>query len=107
MIHSQVTTRVQMGDDTAPDGVVSEDTINGLPSECQSSTDDNEGDQGSVLSQASDPEGNEQQGPINDVTPVALRTRRRLQTAPIRIDDGEGELEQDTIWNEDNLKELT
>ena len=46
MIHGQVTTRVQMGDDTAPDGVVSEDTINGLPSVCQSSTDDNEGDQG-------------------------------------------------------------
>ena len=46
MIHSQVTTRVQMGDDTAPDGVVSEDTINGLPSNCQSPTDDDEGDQG-------------------------------------------------------------
>ena len=28
MIHSQVTTRVQMGDDTAPDGVVLEDTMN-------------------------------------------------------------------------------
>ncbi len=27
-IHSQVTTRVQMGDDTASDGMVSEDTIN-------------------------------------------------------------------------------
>ena len=27
-IHSQVTTRVQMGDDTAPDGVVAEDAIN-------------------------------------------------------------------------------
>jgi hypothetical protein len=39
MIHSQVTTRVQMGDDTAPDGSVSEDAITGLPSECQSSTD--------------------------------------------------------------------
>ncbi len=38
-------TREQMGDDTASDGVVSEDTINGLPSVCQSSTDDNEGDQ--------------------------------------------------------------
>ena len=47
MIHSQVTTRVQMGDDTAPDGVVSEDTINGLPLDCQScETDDDEGNQG-------------------------------------------------------------
>ncbi len=45
-IRSQVTTRVQMGDDTASDGVVSEDTINRLPSVCQSSTVDNEGDQG-------------------------------------------------------------
>jgi len=110
-IHSQVTTRVQMGDDTAPDGVVSEDTINGLPSECQSSTDDNEGDQGliQVPCQGSDSEGNEQQGLINDVTPVALRTRRRLQTAPIRIDRGEGELEQDTIRNEDKelIRQLT
>ena len=103
MIHSQVTTRVQMGDDTAPDhgGVVSEDTINGLPSECQSSTDDNEEDQGLIPSQGSDSNENEQQGPINDVTPVALRTRRRLQTASIRIDVGEGELEQDTTRNED------
>ena len=60
MIHSQVTTRVQMEDDTAPDGVVSEDTINGLPSECQSFTDDNEGDQGliQVPCQGSDSEGN-------------------------------------------------
>ena len=57
-----------------------------------------------VPCQGSDSEGNEQQGLINDVTPVALRTRRRLQTAPIRIDRGEGELEQDTIRNED--KEL-
>jgi hypothetical protein len=43
-----------MGDDTAPDGVVSEDTINGLPSECQSSTDDNEGDQGLIWSRCCD-----------------------------------------------------
>ncbi len=54
-IHSQVTTRVQMGDDTASDGVVSEDTIIGLPSACQSSTDDNEGDQGLSPSHGSDP----------------------------------------------------
>ncbi len=82
MIHCPVTTRVQMGYDTAPDGVVSEDAINGLPSECQSSRDNNEGDQGLSPSPGSDPEGNEQPGPINDATPVALRTRRRLQTAP-------------------------
>jgi hypothetical protein len=82
-IHSHVTTRVQMGDDTASDAVVSEDTINGLPSEYQSSTDDNDGDQGLSPSQGSDPEGNEQQGPVKDATPVALRTRRRLQTAAV------------------------
>ena len=91
MIHSQVTTRVQMGDDTAPDGVVSEDTINGLPSNCQSSTDDDEGDQG--LTQGSVSEGNELQAAINDVTPVALRTRgRQQQAAQIRIDGREGDL---------------
>ena len=56
MIHSQVTTRVQMGDDSAPDGVVSEDTINGLPSDCQScETDDDQGNQG--LTQRSGSEG--------------------------------------------------
>ncbi len=55
-------------------------------------------------SQGLNPEGNEQQGPINDVTPVVLRTRMLLQTATIRIDGGEGELEQDTIRNQD--KEL-
>ncbi len=56
MIHSQSTTRVQMGDDTASDGMVSEDTINKLPSECQSSTDDNEGDQELSPSHGSDQE---------------------------------------------------
>ena len=36
-----------MGDATAPDQVVSEDTINGLPSECQPCLKaDDEGDQG-------------------------------------------------------------
>ena len=87
MIHSQVTARVPMGNDTASDHgeVVSEDTINGLPSECQSSTGDNEGDQGLIPSQGSDSNENEQQGPTNDVTPVALRTRRRLRTASIRL----------------------
>ncbi len=103
-MHSQVTTRVQMGYDTAPDGVVSEDTINRLPPECHSFTDDNEGDQGLSPSQGSDPVGNEPQGPINYASPVALRTSRRLQADPIRIDGGEGELEQDTIRNQD--KEL-
>ena len=109
-IHSQVTTRVQMGDDTASDEVVSEDTINGLPSLCQSFTDDNEGDQGLSPSHGSDPEGNEQQGPTKVATPVALRTRRRLQTAPMRIDGGEGELEQDTTRNQDKeslIRQLT
>ena len=72
MIHSQVTKRVQMGDDTAPDEVVLEVTINRLSSECQSSTDDAEGDQGLIPIQGSDSEGNEQLGPINDVTPLAL-----------------------------------
>ena len=49
MIHSRVTTRVQMGGDTAPDGVVPEDTINRLPSDCQScETDDDEGNQGLI-----------------------------------------------------------
>jgi hypothetical protein len=63
-IHRQVTTGVQIGYDTAPDGVVSEDAINGLPSEFQSSTDDNEGDQSS-----------------NDrgFTPVKILFRLRLQ----------------------------
>ncbi len=109
MTYSQVTTRVQMGDDTAPDGVVSEDTTNGLPSECQSSTDDNEGYQGLIPSQGSDSDENEQQGPINVVTPVALRTRRRLQTVPFKIDGGEGELEQDTNTNNDKelIRQLT
>jgi hypothetical protein len=108
-MHSQVTTRVQMGGDTASDGVVSEDTINRLPSECQSSTDNNEGDQGLSPCHGSDPEENEQQGSTNDATPVALRTRRRLQTAPIRIDGGEGELEQDTTRNQDKelIRQLT
>jgi hypothetical protein len=99
-----------MGDDTASDEVVSEDTINGLPSVCQSSTDDNEGDQGLSPSHGSDPEGNEQQGPTKVATPVALRTRRRLQTAPMRIDGGEGELEQDTTRNQDKeslIRQLT
>jgi hypothetical protein len=53
---------------------------NGLPSECQSSTDDNEGDHGLRPSQGSDPDGHEQPGPINDATPVALRIRRPLQS---------------------------
>ena len=88
-----------MGDDTAPDGVVSEDTINGLPSNCQSSTDDDEGDQG--LTQGSVSEGNELQAAINDVTLVALRTRgRQQQAAQIRIDGREGDLRQDTNQNE-------
>ena len=108
MIHSQVTTRVQMGDDTAPDGEVSEDTINGLPSDCQScETDDDEGNQG--LTQRSGSEGNELQEAITDVTPVALRTRRRQQhAAQIRIDGREGDLrqEQDTNLNESEDKEL-
>jgi hypothetical protein len=74
-----------------------------LQNASQSSTDNNEGDHGLILSQGSDPDGNEQQGPINDVTLVALRTGRRLQTAPIRIDhdDGEREFEQDTNQKED------
>ncbi len=57
----------------------------------------------------SDPEGNEQQGPTNVATPVALRTRRRLQTAPMRIDGGEGELEQDTTRNQEKelIRQLT
>ncbi len=94
-----------MGDDPAPDGAVSEDTINGLPSNCQSSTDDDEGDQG--LTQGSVSEGNELQGAINDVTPVALRTRRRQQYAAlIRIDGCEGDLRQDTNRNELDDKEL-
>jgi hypothetical protein len=57
----------------------------------------NKGDQGLIPSQGSDLEGNEQQGSINAVTPVALQIRRQLQTAPIRIYGGEGELEQDKI----------
>ena len=95
-----------MGDDTAPDGVVSEDTINGLPSDCQSyETDDDEGNQG--LTQRSGSEGNELQEAITDVTPVALRTRRRQQhAAQIRIDGCEGDLRQDTNRNESEDKEL-
>ena len=106
MIHSQVTTRVQMGDGSAPDGVVSEDTINGLPSDCQSyETDDDEGNQG--LTQRSGSEGNELQEAITDVTPVALRTRRRQQhAAQTRIDGCEGDLRQDTNRNESEDKEL-
>jgi hypothetical protein len=73
-----------MGDDTNPDGVVSEETINSLPSDCQFFTDDNEGDQGFIQDSVS--EGNELQGLVHDVTPVKLRTRRLLQTAQIRID---------------------
>ena len=38
------------------------------------------------------PEGNTLQGTIKEATPVAFRARGRLQTAPIRIDECEGEV---------------
>jgi hypothetical protein len=92
LIQSPVNTSVQMGDDTAPDEVVSEDTINGLPSYRQScEADDDEGDQGLIQGLVS--EGNKLQGAIKDDTPVPLRTGGRQQAAPIRIDGCEGELE--------------
>jgi hypothetical protein len=66
------------------------------------------GDQGLGLTQGSVSEGNELQGAIiNDVTLVALRTRRRQQyAAHIRVDGCEGDLRQDTNRNESADKEL-
>ena len=53
------------------------------------------------MTQGSVSEGNELQAAINDVTPVALRTRgRQQQAAQIRIDGREGDLRQDTNQNE-------
>ena len=90
MIHSPVTTRSQMGEDTHPDGVQSEDAT--PASEHLSSVTVEEGSQG--LNQSHVPEGNKLQGTIKEATPVALRTRSRLQSAPIRIDECEGEVRQ-------------
>ena len=57
------------------------------------------------MNQSSDPEVNEQQGPIKECTPVALRTRScRQQESSIRNKSGKGEFGQDTERNED--KEL-
>ena len=46
------------------------------------------------LNQSNVPEGKKLQGTIKEATPVALRTRSRLQTAPIIIDVCEGEVRQ-------------
>jgi hypothetical protein len=55
------------------------------------------------LTQGSVSEGNELQAAlaINYFTPVTLRTRGQQQrAAQIRIDGREGDLQQDTNWNE-------
>ena len=90
MTHSPVTTRSPMGEDTPSDGIRSEDTT--PASEHMSSVTVEEGSQG--LNQSYVPEGNKLQGTIKEDTPVALRTRSRLQTAPIIIDEREGEVRQ-------------
>jgi hypothetical protein len=54
------------------------------------------------LDQSSVSAGNELQGTIKDVTPVALRTRScRQQTSSIRIDGNKGEFGKDTNRNDD------
>ena len=90
MIHSPVTTRSQMGEDTHSDGIQSEDAT--PASEHLSSVTVEEGSQG--LNQSHVPEGNKLQGTIKEATPVALRTRSRLQTAPMRIHECEREVRQ-------------
>ncbi len=57
-----------------------------------------EGSQG--LNQGHVLEGNKLQGTIKMGTPVTLRTRRRLQIAPISVDGCEEKLRQDTIATE-------
>ncbi len=84
-IISQVTTvtSVQMGDNTASDGVVSEDITNGLPLDRQPwKIDDKEGNK--ELIQSSVPERNELQGAIKDDTPVALWTKRRWELVAVK-----------------------
>ena len=90
MTHSPVTTRSPMGEDTPSDGIQSDDTT--PASEHMSSVTVEEGSQG--LNQSYVPEGNKLHGTIKEATPVALRTRSRLQTAPIIIDEREGEVRQ-------------
>jgi hypothetical protein len=70
-----------MGQDIVSDGIRSEDTS--PPSEYLSSLTVEEGSQ--ALNQGNVPEGNKLQGTIKEATTVALRTRRRLQTPPIRL----------------------
>ncbi len=73
-----------MKDDTAPDGVVSDATINGLPSDCQSSETDSDDYKGNLSNYSL-----KLQEAINDVTPVTYGTRRRQQQADqMRMIDG-------------------
>ena len=99
MIHSPVITRSQMGEDTPSDGIQSEDTT--PASEHMSSVTVEEGSQG--LNQSYVPEGNKPHGTIKEATPVALRTRSRLQTAPIIIDVCEGEVRQTNCDGDNEL----
>ena len=90
MIHSPATTRSQRGEDTPLDVIQARDTT--PASELLSSVTVEEGSQG--LNQSHVPEGNKLPGTIKEDTPVALRTRSRLQTAPIIIDECEGEVDK-------------
>ncbi len=90
MIHSPATSRVQMGEDTPSDGIQPRDTT--PASELLSSVTVEEGSH--EWNQSYVPEGNKLQGTIKEDTLLALRTRSRPQTAPIIIDECEGEVRQ-------------
>jgi hypothetical protein len=90
MIHSPVTTRSRMGEDTPLDGIQAEDTT--PTSEHVSSVTVEEVSQG--LNQSHVPEGEKLLETIQEDTPAALQTRSRLQTDPIIIDVCQGEVRQ-------------
>ena len=98
LIHRPVTTRSQMGENSPSDVIQSEYTN---PASDLSSATVEEGSQG--LNQSHVPEGNKPQGTIKEATPVALRTRSRLQTAPIIIDVCEGEVRQTNCDGDNEL----
>jgi hypothetical protein len=84
----------------ASGGVIPKDTINSTTSDCLSLM-----AEGRDESQPLDPI--QIQGTITEGTPVALRTRRgRQQTAPIRINDDEGDSFRVTTQDQDKVNEL-
>ena len=72
----------------SPSDVIQSEYTN--PASDLSSATVEEGSQG--LNQSHVPEGSKPQGTITEATPVALRTRSRLPTAPIIIDECEREV---------------